>query len=129
MQFINIGTIGEYPEDFLIAKVDVERELIENEVIEKRMKLEEFIMYLSLQEYIYMKNQKSIAFKILKGQSDTYVFYSILENEEDLFKSFAQKLEKLKYDLSSLQKVEALDLLQMDMTNTELFLIKSEMYK
>ena len=33
MTYIAINTIGEYPEDFLIAKVDVERKLIEDEVI------------------------------------------------------------------------------------------------
>ena len=44
MQYISINSIGDYPEDFLIAKVDVERHLIETEAIEKRMKLEEFII-------------------------------------------------------------------------------------
>ena len=47
MQYISINSIGDYPEDFLIAKVDVERHLIETEAIEKRMKLEEFIIYLN----------------------------------------------------------------------------------
>lgn len=79
MQYISINSIGDYPEDFLIAKVDVERHLIETEAIEKRMKLEEFIIYLNIQNTIYMKGQKSIAFSIQQGQSDKYVFYSLLD--------------------------------------------------
>ena len=100
MQYISINSIGDYPEDFLIAKVDVERHLIETEAIEKRMKLEEFIIYLNIQNTIYMKGQKSIAFSIQQGQSDKYVFYSLLDQDEngELFESFKKKLEHLKYN-------------------------------
>ena len=97
MQYISINSIGDYPEDFLILIVDVERHLIETEAIEKRMKLEEFIIYLNIQNTIYMKGQKSIAFSIQQGQSDKYVFYSLLDQDEngELFESFKSNLDEI----------------------------------
>ena len=131
MQYISINSIGDYPEDFLIAKVDVERHLIETEAIEKRMKLEEFIIYLNIQNTIYMKGQKSIAFSIQQGQSDKYVFYSLLDQDEngELFESFKKKLEHLKYNLSSLNKIDNMDLLNMDLTKEELFMFNFIIHK
>lgn len=131
MQYISINSIGDYPEDFLIAKVDVERHLIETEAIEKRMKLEEFIIYLNIQNTIYMKGQKSIAFSIQQGQSDKYVFYSLLDQDEngELFESFKKKLEHLKYNFSSLNKIDNIDLLNMDLTKEELFMFNFVIHK
>ena len=96
----------------------------ETEAIEKRMKLEEFIIYLNIQNTIYMKGQKSIAFSIQQGQSDKYVFYSLLDQDEngELFESFKKKLEHLKYNFSSLNKIDNMDLLNMDLTKEELFM-------
>lgn len=129
MQYISINSIGEYPEDFLIAKVDVERLLLESGAIEKRMKLEDFIIYLNIQETIYLKGQKSIAFRIIKGASDTYVFYSLLDDDETLFNSFKDKLESMKYDLSGLHKVEPLELIQLDLSSIEVFMINFVIHK
>ena len=131
MTYIAINTIGEYPEDFLIAKVDVERKLIEDEVIEKRMKLEDFILYLNIQKTIYMKGQKSIAFRIIEGLNDTYIFYSLLDQADnnELFESFKQKLVNLNFKLNKLKKVEPIDLIQMDMTNEEVMMIDFNIYK
>ena len=131
MTYIAINTIGEYPEDFLIAKVDVERKLLEYEVIEKRMKLEDFIIYLNIQKTIYMKGQKSIAFRIIEGQSDSYVFYSLLDpvNNNDLFESFKTKLDKLQYKFDSLKKIEPMEMLQMNMDESEIMMIDFIMYK
>ena len=131
MQYISINSIGDYPEDFLIAKVDVERHLIETEAIEKRMKLEEFIIYLNIQNTIYMKGQKSIAFSIQQGQSDKYVFYSLLDQDEngELVESFKKKLEHLKYNFSSLNKIDNMDLLNMDLTKEELFMFNFVIHK
>ena len=131
MTYIAINTIGEYPEDFLIAKVDVERKLLEDEVIEKRMKLEDFIIYLNIQKTIYMKGQKSIAFRIIEGQSDSYVFYSLLDpvNNNDLFESFKTKLDKLQYKFDSLKKIEPMEMLQMNMDESEIMMIDFIMYK
>ena len=110
MKYILINSIGEYPEDFLFAKVDIERKLIEDGEIEKRMKLEEFIIFLNIQDKVYMNNQRSIAFSILEGLNDSYVFYSFLDTTDDkeLFDKFVSALERKKFKFDKLFEVEPL---------------------
>jgi len=125
MKYILINSIGEYPEDFLFAKVDIERKLIEDGEIEKRMKLEEFIIFLNIQDKVYMNNQRSIAFSILEGLNDSYVFYSFLDTTDDkeLFDKFVSALEKKKFKFDKLSEVEPLELLNPDVLMGELFMI------
>lgn len=125
MKYILINSIGEYPEDFLFAKVDIERKLIEDGEIEKRMKLEEFIIFLNIQDKVYMNNQRSIAFSILEGLNDNYVFYSFLDTTDDkeLFDKFVSALERKKFKFDKLSEVEPLELLNPDVLMGELFMI------
>ena len=125
MKYILINSIGEYPEDFLFAKVDIERKLIEDGEIEKRMKLEEFIIFLNIQDKVYMNNQRSIAFSILEGLNDSYVFYSFLDTTDDkeLFDKFVSALERKKFKFDKLSEVEPLELLNPDVLMGELFMI------
>ena len=131
MKYISINSLGDYPEDFLIAKVDVERKLLEDKVIEQRMKLEEFIIYLNIQNTIYMKGQKSVAFSIQHGQDEDYIFYSLLDSDEknDLFNSFKKKLENIKYKFDSLEKIDNMELLNLDLSKQELFMLNYILHK
>lgn len=131
MEYVLINSIGDYPEDFLFAKVDVEKKLIEDGEIEKRMKLEDFILYLNIQNKIYMNNQKGIAFSILSGLNEDYVFYNFLDQDgnDGLFESFKEKLESMKYDLSNLKELEPMQLLEPDIINGEFFMINFKMCK
>lgn len=131
MEYILINSIGEFPEDFLFAKVDVEKKLIEDGTIDKRMKLEEFILYLNLQDKVYMDNQKGIAFSILEGENNDYVFYSFLDatDTDKLFESFKKKIEGLKFKFDSLKKLEPMELIQDDILNGELFILNSVICK
>lgn len=130
MKFININSIGDYPEDFLIAKVDIERLLLENEEIQERMKLDQFVIWLDLQKSVYVKSQKSVAFSIRKGESDDYIFYSILDPEEDeLFESFKRKMEKIKYKTDSLKKIDNTEILNLDLSKEEVFIINYNLHK
>ena len=128
MKYIAINTIGDYPEDFLFAKVDVEHHLQETGQIENRMRLDEFIIWLNLQKTIYLKSQHSIAFRIAEGEKENYVFYSLLDQDDKLFEAFKHKLETLKFDFSTLKKIAPVDLMSMDLDTAELFMIDSEMY-
>ena len=128
MKYIAINTIGDYPEDFLFAKVDVEHHLIETGEIETRMRLDEFILWLNLQKMIYLKNQNSIAFRVAEGEKESYVFYSLLDNDDKLLDSFKHKLETLKYDFSKLNKISPVEIINLDFDNAELFMLDNEMY-
>lgn len=131
MKYISISTIGEFPEDFLFAKVDVERKLLEDKEIEQRMKLEEFIVYLNIQKTIYMKGQKSIAFRYIEGKDDNYVFYSFLDkvDNKNFFEGFKNKIEKLNFDFSSLKQVEPTDMLEEGFLDKEYIMLDFKMYK
>ena len=130
MEFISVNSIGEYLEDFLFAKVDIEKKLLEEEKIEKRMKLEDFIIYLNLQEKVYMKGQRSIAFNILSGLNNDYVFYSFLdEANEELLNSFKEKLKKIKYNFSNLNKMTNIDLIQEGALDNEIIMINFELFR
>lgn len=130
MEFISVNSIGEYLEDFLFAKVDIEKKLLEEEKIEKRMKLEDFIIYLNLQEKVYMKGQRSIAFNILSGLNNDYVFYSFLEEaNEELLNSFKEKLKKIKYNFSNLNKMTNIDLIQEGALDNEIIMINFELFR
>lgn len=128
MKYIAINTIGDYPEDFLFAKVDVEHHLLETGKIENRMKLDEFILWLELQRMIYLRNQNSIAFRVTEGEKDSYVFYSLLDTDDELLDAFKNKLESLKYDFSKVNKITPIDIMNLDLDNAELFMIDNEMY-
>lgn len=130
MKYISLSSIGEFPEDLLFAKVDIEKKLLEDGKIEQRMKLEEFILYLDIQKTIYMKNQKSISFRYIEGKDEKYVFYSFLDSEDpELFESFKKKVENLKFDFSSLEKATNLELIQEGFLNNELFILNFSIYK
>lgn len=128
MKYIAINTIGDYPEDFLFAKVDVEHHLQETGKIENRMRLDEFILWLEMQKTIYIRNQHSIAFRITEGEKDAYVFYSLLDTDDKLFEAFKAKLEGIKYDISKLNKITPVEIMNLDLDDAELFMIDNEMY-
>jgi len=131
MEYISINFTDGYPEDFLFAKVDIEKKMIEDGKIEKRMKIEDFFTSLDIQNSIYMKDQKGIAFSIQEGLDDSYIFYHFLDEEDDeLFESFKKKLEKMKYSISkdSLTKPEPMQLLDPDFLSKELFMLDFEIY-
>ena len=130
MKFISINDIGNYPEDFLFAKVDVEKYLLDKNEISERMKLEDFIFSLDLQNNIYMNNSKNISFSIKKGLEDSYIFYNILDSDlnNELFERFKNKLSSMNYSLKKLKKISNVDLMNIDLKNTDLFIIKQEFF-
>ena len=65
----------------------------------------------------------------MKGLKNDYVFYSLLDNDDKLFESFKKKLEDMKFDFSKLKKIEPIELLQIDLSSEELFMINFVMHK
>lgn len=130
MKYILLNIIDDFPEDLLFAKVDVEKKLIEDNIIEKRFRIDEFIIYLNVQNNIYLKGQKGIAFRYIQGKNDDYIFYNFIDEEDpELFESFKRKVESLKFDFSSLTKASNLDMIQEGFLNNEIFMINFNIYK
>jgi hypothetical protein len=130
MKFICINNIGDFPEDFLFAKVDVEKYELENNIIEERRKLEDFILSLNLQDSIYLFKSKTISFSIKKGLEDSYIFYNILDQDPEgkLLEKFKSKISSMNYSLKKLTKISNVDLIDMDLEKKDLFMLKQEFY-
>jgi len=127
---ISLNNIGDFPEDFILAKKDIEEYLIENNIIQERKKLEDFILYLNIQENIFIYGKQTIAFKIMKGKMNEYLIYTY-GNEETISSDLEILLEKLNsidFDLSRLKKSSIEELLTGDLDNPKLFMINTQFY-
>ena len=94
-----LNDLSNFPDDFFLAKADVEKLLIDNNEIDGKMSYEDFIVHLNLQNKVYVQGQNIIAFNVLKGKNDDYLFYSYsgeTKNSNELLESLEQKLKKNK---------------------------------
>ena len=135
--YINLWELQTYPEKFLMAKLDIESDLPE----EERKTLNDFITALGMQS-IYMNDGIMIPFAIKDGNISNYVFYTIMdevgETEErkkqktKAFDCFVEKLESIGYDFSRLTKKTNLEIFNLeddDLDPGEFFLIGHDFYK
>lgn len=128
--YSNINKINENIEDFVIAKNKIELDLIDQEKIEKKMSVSDFLNYIDLQKTVFVFNEdklKVIPFYIYNLENkDIVILYSgeIEESEEEQFK---EKLYNLNFSLDSLRKVDALDMLAENQYE-KYFIINNEFY-
>ena len=113
--FCNINKINENVEDFVIAKNKIENDLIEEEKIEKKMTISEFLNYVNLQNSIFAINEKTlivIPFQITQLENkDIVIIYSSSTNEE-YENQFKEKLYEINYNLENLNKIDELQMLE-----------------
>ena len=109
--FCNINRINEEVEDFVIAKNKIEKPLIEDEKIEKKMSIQEFLNYIDLSKNIFMINDEfniSIPFLISKpSKDDIVIIYSLDSPIEKYDQIFKDNLQKINYNLDSLIELSA----------------------
>lgn len=128
--YSNINKINENIEDFVIAKNKIELDLIDQEKIEKKMSVSDFLNYIDLQKTVFVFNEdklKVIPFYIYNLENkDIVILYSgeIEESEEEQFK---EKLYNLNFKLDNLRKVDALDML-VENQYEKYFIINNEFY-
>lgn len=106
MKFINIGKIYEV-DDFLIAKMEIEKYLMETGKIEKKMSLQDYIMFLDLTKVICVDETGVCPFGVFKTDKETYVHYTG-ESDNINFESLERMV--LKYMNNN---VEPVDLIEM----------------
>lgn len=132
--YSNINNFNEEIEDFVIAKAKIEAPLIESGEIEKKMSITKFIDYINLSKNIYLLNDKAksvIPFEIRKpNDEDLVIIFSSTANEEKT-NQFKDDLKKIDYDLSKLEHIEQLDLINgnVDLSARNYFMINGEFYK
>ena len=130
--FCNINRINEEVEDFVIAKNKIEQPLIDNEELEKKMSIQEFLNYIDLTKNIFMANDTyntSIPFNIYNPTKENIVIiYALEKNIKNCEEAFKDALKNIKYDLSNLKELTQLEILQGATQDKSYYIINNEFY-
>lgn len=127
---LNVNTIADFPEDLLMAKMDIEAKMIEDGVIKEKQTFQDFIMTLSLQDNVYMKGRNVIPFRFIDGKNEKYLIYVNDDTKHpDVFNDFIKKLESVDFDITRFTKQDVDMMLKHDLDKDQLFIIKGQYYQ
>ena len=128
-KYIDLYQLNMFPEDLLLAKVDIE----EFNGVEERQPITEFIKTLAFNN-VFSTNGKMVAFSIAEGKKFNYVMYSFMDNigssDKTAFDGLKSKLEKINYDLTKLTKKSNQEIISDEdvLSNGDYFLIGNDFY-
>ncbi len=124
MKIVNINDI----EDLIINKYFIEQKLLEDNKIESKMSIDEFINTYAKIDLIYKLQNFNIPFGFRKINGEDYLF--VITDDNNILDIIKNKLKLLKYNLDNLQKVNYEDLLKNEHLRDEEYIIKdSDYYK
>lgn len=124
MKIININDI----EDLILAKHEIDLMLIEDNVIEKRTELNEFLEKYAMPTDIYIYNGLSISFKLYILHDKKYLFVTNYNKEE--LNILENKLKSIKYDINNLINIKYSDTINMlDLENQNFLIINNKYYR
>ena len=127
---LNVNTIADFPEDLLMAKMDIEAKMIEDGIIKEKQTFQDFIMTLSLQDNVYMKERNVIPFRFIDGKKEKYLIYVNDDTKHpDVFNDLMKKLESVDFDVTRLAKQDVDMMLKHDLDKDQLFIIKGQYYQ
>lgn len=110
----NINRLNEDIENFVIVKKKIEDYMIEQNIIEKKNNVQEYINQLSLQNNIFMMNNKEndlIPFKIFKTNiNEICIVYCYQGDNEKTEEILLDNLKQIKYNLDSLTELSQIDI-------------------
>lgn len=110
----NINNLNEDIENFVIVKKKIEDYMIEQNIIEKKNNVQQYINQLSLQNNIFMMNNKEndlIPFKVFKTNiNEICIVYCYQGNNEKIEEILLDNLKKIKYNLDSLTELSQIDI-------------------
>ena len=122
MKIININDI----EDLILTKHEIDLMLIEDNIIEERTTINEFLEKYAMPTNIYMYNGVSIPFKLYELHGNKYLFvtnYNTQENEV-----LENKIKQIKYDMNNLVKLSNDEIQRMEDYSKENFIIINNHY-
>lgn len=127
---LNINTLSDFPEDLIVAKMDIEAKLLEDGKIKDKQTFQDFVANLALQDSVFMSGKNVIPFRFIDGKKDKYLIYVNDDTKhEDVFKSMITKLKSVKFDVSKLNKQSIDQMLAHDLDKDELFIVKGQYYQ
>ena len=115
MKIININDI----EDLILAKHEIDLIRIDKNEISERSNLNDFINKYASPIYVYLVNDKQIAFNYVKIYKDevNYNDYLFVTDYIDENKLIVNKIKHLKYDMNNLTKISISDLANLTEMN------------
>lgn len=127
---LNVNTLGDFPEDLIMAKMDIEAKLLEDGIIKEKQTFQDFIMTLALQDNIYMKGRDVIPFRFIEGKQEKYLVYVNDDTKhEDVFNDLLKKLKSVNFDVTKFVKQDINMMFNHDLDKDQLFIIKGQYYQ
>lgn len=127
---LNINTLSDFPEDLIMAKMDIEAKLLEDGKITDKQTFQDFVANLALQDSVFMSGKNVIPFRFINGKKETYLIYVNDDTKhEDVFESMITRLRGVKFDVSKLNKQSIDQMLAHDLDKDELFIVKGQYYQ
>ena len=127
---LNVNTLGDFPEDLIMAKMDIESKLLEDGVIKEKQTFQDFVATLSLQDNVYMKGRDVIPFRFIDGKNESYLVYVNDDiKHKDAIEDLLKKLKSVNYDVTKFTKQDIDMMLQHDLDKDQLFIIKGQYYQ
>jgi len=122
LRIININDI----EELILAKYSIDKYLIENNIIESKTELNDFISNYAMTDYVYMINDKLIPFKLLSY--DVNYLFITSDNKDDL-KLLLEKLKLMKFDINNKVELTMEDILKDINLYNSLIIYNKKYYK
>lgn len=94
-------------ESLIIAKHEIDTLRIEENEIEERTNLNDFVNSYAAPQYVYIIDKKQISFNYVKVYDKEYLFVS--DTNEEYINIIMTKLKLLKYDMNNLVEISRLD--------------------
>lgn len=138
MKFINIGNFLNDSDDIILAKIAIEKELIELGIIDKKFNLVEFINWLDFTQNVYVINDKintryiTIPFSIYKSKNilDNEFIFFMIDDSHSGANEFIQSIENIKFDINNLKQVDTFKMYENGNyePDSNYFIIKHKLY-
>lgn len=124
MEYINLNTND--PEEFVLAKAELNKVLLDNEIIDKKLSLDEFVKFLKIDSNILMTNDnKVIPFSIQKYDNYEKIFFVSDDINKEILDS---NLSEIDFDLSKLTHLTRIDVYKDILIGKNFFIIDNEYY-
>lgn len=125
MKIVNINDI----EDLILTKHEIDLMLMEDNIIDQRTTINEFLIKYATPDNIYVYNGINIPFKFIEIHDNKYLF--VTDYDEQKNDILTAKIKLLKYDMNNLVEISYLDMLNntKDNINDDFIIIGNKYYK
>lgn len=117
MNIVNINDI----EDLILAKHEIDLIRIDNNEIDGRSDLREFVNTYANLKYIYLMNNIYSPFNFISikdNKNEVHYYLFIGDDNSEIHNSIINKIKRLKYNMNNLVKIPLLDIYQLqDLSN------------